>query len=67
LPPHESDLAGAGADIADRDGVFRQQAGDGQRAVGEIIVGIGEGDVRIENLRRRVDRVLGKRHRAEAR
>ena len=56
----DADLARAGALVADRHCVLRQQARDRQRATVEVVVGIGEGDVRIDDLRSGVDRVLEK-------
>ena len=58
LPRRKADLPGAAALVADRHDVFRQQAGDDQRAAAEVVVGVGEGDVCVEQLRRRVDGVL---------
>ena len=51
---------GAAALVADRHRVLGQQARDDQRAAVEIIVLIGEGDVRVEQLRRGVDGVFEK-------
>ena len=59
----DADLARAGALVADRHRVLRQQARDRQRAAVEVVVGVGEGDVRIDDLRSGVDRVLEKRDR----
>ena len=47
----DADLPGAGALVADRHRVLRQQARDRQRAGVEVIVGVGEGDVRSDDLR----------------
>ena len=56
----QPDLAGAVALVADRHRVLGQQARDDKRAGGEIIVRIGEGDLRVEQLRRGVDGVFEK-------
>jgi hypothetical protein len=56
----DADLARAGALVADRHRVLGQEAGERQRAAVEVVVGVGEGDVRVDDLRRAVDRVLEK-------
>ncbi len=53
-----ADLPRAAALVADRHRVLSQQARDRQRAAVEVVVGVGEGDVRGDDLRRAVDRVL---------
>ena len=49
----DADLARAGALVADRDRVLRQQARDRQPAAVEVVVGVGEGDVRVDDLQER--------------
>jgi hypothetical protein len=59
----DADLARAAALVADRHRVLRQQVRDRQRAGVEVVVRVGEGDVRGDDLRRAVDRILQKRNR----
>ena len=55
----EADLAGANPLVADRDDVLGEQAGKHQRAAGEIVLGVVEGDVAVDDLRPGVDLGLG--------
>ncbi len=50
-----ADLARADALVADRHRVLRQQVRDRQRAGVEVVVGVGERDVRVDDLRRAVE------------
>ena len=59
-PPNDvvagnADLARADALVADRHRVLRQQIRDDQRAGAEVVVRIGERDVRVDKLRRAVE------------
>src|SRR5262249_56544861 len=47
--------------------ILGEETGDGQRGAGKVGIRVGEGDIAVDELGRRVDRVLQKGRRIEAR